>query len=585
MVVSKLYSEGSQRIMGKGKKAKKNQIESYSQSFYRFCSYLLDFIICVYMLLILVALPFYNEEGYAHIGTDKAMFFRDIAVKCGTLLLPVLVLVLVFKFILFWQQSVEAGKRGKECFGQLWLACKDFCRKELSYTDYFAFAYGAAVVLSYVCSPYKEEALWGTAGWYMGTLPQLILVFSYFCISRAWERRKWLIGLVLPVSATVFVLGYLNRFGIFPIDMKIENNFFISTIGNVNWYCGYLMSVFFGVFFLLWKKDWEKLWQRLLLMAYVFIGFATLVTHGSSSSVVALAGILLLTFCLSVADAKRMEAFWLEMCLLSAACVVTFILRHFSILTITYVEESSTLFTASPLPIIMTIVSLIGYAGVQFSNQKGCYPQRLFMLLKRLACVGVVGLIVIYLVVAVGNTVSDGKLLAGTPLADSSMLRFSPEWGSNRGATWAAGILCFWEQNFLHKLVGVGPDCMAEFIYTDGSNELLAVVQERFGSSRLTNAHNEWLTILVNMGLLGLVSYAGMMVSAVKRYISNRHKNLIVGACGFCLLAYSINNMFSFQQSMSASTIFIVLAVGESFLRGSSSGENSKSGSKSKNIK
>lgn len=555
--------------MGKNKKRKTQKTESITQSIYAFCNYLLDFIVCIYMALILVVMPFYNEEGYTHIGTDKAMFFRQVGIKCGIVLMPVLLVAFFLKFMLFWKETTGIDKKGKALWQQMWLVCREFCRRELSLTDYFAIAYGIAVILSYLGASNKEEALWGTTGWYMGTIPQLMLVFSYFCISRLWSRRDWLLGLVLPTSAIVFVLGYLNRFGIFPIDMKVENNFFISTIGNVNWYCGYFMCIFWGVFFLLWKVDWEKQWQKFVLMAYVFIGFSTLVTHGSSSSVIVMAWIIVFTFWLSVSKANRMEAFWMEMCLMSVACLVTFLLRRYEILTITFSEESIALFTASPLPIIMTIVSVIGYVFVYFTNRKGCYPQKLFNLLKWLICIGIVGIVVIYVVVVMKNTGSGGELLKDTPLAESSMFRFSPEWGSNRGATWAAGVLCFWEQDFLHKLVGVGPDCMADYIYKNGSNELLALVKERFGDARLTNAHNEWLTILVNMGLLGFVSFVGMMVSAIKRYISNCDSHALVGACGFCLLAYTINNMFSFQQSMSVSTIFIVLAVGEIYLRGS----------------
>lgn len=534
--------------MGKNIKHKKQQTESIAETFLHFGTSLSDLIACIYMLLILVLLPLYNEEGYSHIGTDKAMFFRKSAVQCGIAMLLVLAVTLLLRGIVLRKQNGAGNIRKPSC------------------TDFFALAYGISVLLSYITSPYRQEALWGADGWYMGTLTQLLLVFSYFYISRCWKRRKWLLFCVLPVSTVVFVLGYLNRFGIFPIDMKIQNVLFISTIGNVNWYCGYLMAVFWGGVFLLWKVDWEKRWQKLLLMLYALIGFATLVTHGSSSSVPAMAGVILLTFCLSVSEADRMEAFWLEMCLLSFACLITFGLRHYQILTITFAEESNTLFTGTGFSIFMTIVSLLSYTAVHFANRKHCYPGKLFVILKWLLCGGLGCALLIYLVALVGNTLSGGKMLAGTVLAENPMFLFTPGWGSNRGATWTAGVQCFGEQDFLHKLTGVGPDCMSKFIYTDGSNELLKMVQDTFGTARLTNAHNEWLNILVNMGVLGFVSYVGMMVSAIWRYLRGYKKSALAGACGMCLLAYTLNNMFSFQQSMSAATIFIVLAVGEAYL-------------------
>lgn len=567
--------EGIQKKMAKVIRTnKKKKTESVCETFYLFWGYLLDLLICIYMLLILVVLPFYNEEGFTHIGTDKAMFFRNAALRCGMVLMPVLVLFLAFKLVLFFMQQGEEpgiarGGKGKRKDGvkALWLAVKTYCKNEMSATDRFALAYGVAVILSYVFSAYQEEALWGTTGWYMGAMTQLLLVFSYFLISRAWTARNWMLLSVLPVSAVVFVLGLFNRFGYFPIDMQVENVLFISTIGNVNWYCGYLVSVFFGVVFLLWKKDWKRLWQKALLMGYVLIGFATLVTHGSTSGVVTMAIMIFVFFCLSVPDGKRMEAFWLELCLLSLASTVIFLLRHYKILTIVFEDEGVMLFTGTILPIIMTVVSFIGYLGVHYSNQKLCYPQKLFGILVKLACGGIVVVVAAYVLVLFINTQNNGALLASTILAESNMFTFSPTWGSNRGATWLAGLLCFWEQDFLHKLVGVGPDCMAAFIYGDAGEDLLAMVKETFASARLTNAHNEWLTMLVQVGIFGAVSYVGMMISAIKRYIGSRDFNIVTGICGCCLLAYTINNMFSFQQSMSAATIFIILGVGENYIR------------------
>ena len=128
-------------------------------------------------------------------------------------------------------------------------------------------------------------------------------------------------------------------------------------------------------------------------------------------------------------------------------------------------------------------------------------------------------------------------------------------------------MMCFAEQDFLHKLVGIGPDGMSAFLYQNGSEELIALVKEAFGNATLTNAHNEWLTVLVNTGLFGLVCYVGMIVSAVIRYVKNRNASAIAGAAGFCMLAYTVNNMFSFQQAMNVSVLFLIFGMGEAFLR------------------
>lgn len=134
-----------------------------------------------------------------------------------------------------------------------------------------------------------------------------------------------------------------------------------------------------------------------------------------------------------------------------------------------------------------------------------------------------------------------------------------------------AGMQTFLDQNILGKLFGVGPDCMAMHIYNRGSEELKAMLTELFGSAVLTNAHCEWLTMLVNTGIVGAAGYIGMIVSAIVRFIKERDGDAVVFACGLGLLAFTVNNIFSFQQAMNTTTMFLVLGVGEALHRQSKS--------------
>ncbi len=513
-----------------------------------FTGYLLDLLVCLYMVLVIVVMPFYHQQGFSHIGTDKATFFKQLSITSACLFLPVLVVYLLF---------LLGEKR------------MNFAIK-LSWTDRFALVYGVALLLSYLCSDYKENALWGAGGWYMGLLPQLILLAIYFLVSRFWEFRKWQIFLFLPVSAVVFGLGYLNRFGVFPIDMKINNPEFISTIGNINWYCGYLVSVFFAGFYLLWQSNMENSgkfgWKRILLMVYVAVGFATLVTQGSMSGLVTLAVILVFTFCFSVKEQKRMLLFWQEVLLLSLMCLLTYVGRTVLHWQITYTGKVVDFLTNSPLAVVMAVISVIMVITLFGLGKKENYPVKLFALAAKAGVVtlGLAGVVLVILIVA--NTLHPGCIGA---LSEYSFFTVSPTWGSNRATTWKAGFMCFWEQNLLHKILGVGPDSMSAYIYQAGSEDLKETVKNVFGDATLTNAHNEWLTVMVNEGLLGFVGFVGMMVSAIGRFLKAglRSGQVVLGACGFCLLAYTINNMFSFQQSMSAATIFVILGMGEAYAR------------------
>ena len=546
--------------MAKNTKGKKS-VESVAETLCSFSRFLCDLVISVYLFVILVVLPLYNR-GYAQIGTDKENFFIKTMTYAGKCLLPIFVLWLIFRLIVAKQKQELPEFR----------AIPKNIRQALNTTDKFAVLYGIAVVLSYVFTRYREEALWGTASWRMGMWTQLGAVIVYFMISRMWQRKDWIVVLILPVSAVVFFLGYMNKFGLCLVDREIINPSFISTVGNINWYCGYLVTVLFGGVYLLWQMGPEVTWKKGILMGYVTIGFASLATQGSSSGVVTWAVMLLVLFGMSVRDGGKMECFWQEMTLFSVACLITYVLRICNVFSQeSELEGITNILTFSAISVIMTIVSVGMLCLIHGSNDRNHYPQKLFLGIYRGFCVVLPVAMAAVLIFTLVNTLLGGKLTPSMTEAagdgGSNWLIFSAAWGSNRGATWAAGARCFWETDLLHKIFGVGPDCMYAFLANEAGPELQNMVEDFFYGNRLTNAHNEWLTILVDMGVLGLISYAGMMISAIRSFLRAGKKSALVGACGFCVLAYTVNNMFSFQQVMNISTVFVIMGIGRNVWR------------------
>ena len=535
------------------KNTKHKKAESVAETLCSFSGFLCDIVISVYMIVILMVLPLYNK-GYARIGTEKETFFLKTMTYGAKTLLPVFLLWLLFRLVTAVQKK-ELPKFTEWPAG-LW--------KSLSVTDRFAVFYGMAVLLSYLFTNYREEALWGTASWRMGMWTQLGAVIVYFMISRMWQWKSWIPALVLPVSAVVFSLGYVNKFGLLPVDPEYVTPSFISTIGNINWYCGYLVTILFGGVYLLWRME-EMTWKKLLLMAYVTIGFASLATQGSSSGIVTFAVVMFVLFGMSVRDSRRMEVFWQEMTMFSGACLLTFILRKANVFSQELVMEGMTdLLTFSMVTILMTILSGTILCLIHRARLKRSYPEKL---LHRIYCgiaIAVPVMILLVLLLTLINTLAGGALTPNiTDPNVTKWLTFNVSWGSARGGTWAAGARCFWEADFLHKIFGVGPDCLYAFLSNEGSVGLQTMVNDRFGGNRLTNAHNEWLTVLVDIGVLGLISYAGMMITAIRDFLRAGENKMLVGACGICVLAYTVNNMFSFQQVMNISTVFVIMGIGE----------------------
>lgn len=522
--------------------------ETIAESFVYNFKWLLSVSVTVYILLILGVLPFYFEDGYTHIGTDKSMFFKTCTVFMSKFIGLLFVLYLLFLVI-----AAVSYRRQKK----LWKP-----QFRLSAADCFAALYAGSVMLSFLYSDYRETALWGTKGWFMGMIPHLTLVSIYYLVSRFQIAAKWILHLCLPVSAVIFVLGCLNRFDVWPLPM--ENSglpSYISTIGNINWYCGYIVTVLFIGVGLLWLCKGAKRWYTVLLSAYCCLGFATLITQGSDSGLFALAVVLFVMFFLSAKskDTYKMRQFWWIVWLFSFACLMIGCVRLLFPEQINKTSPLMNVLTDSVLPVFMVVTATVcrRYTGHKAVN-------KVWRMAVRGLCVVLPVALCIFVVMIAVNTVNPGSLGI---LSEKKIFTFDNNWGSSRGATWKFGLAIFKEQDMLHKLVGVGPDCMADYLYKDSSGELQAEVKNFFKNQRLTNAHNEILTLLVNEGICGSVTFLGMIVCLLKKLLQAFEKNSFAGACGLCLLAYSANNIWSFQQILSVSTIFVIMGLGAHFLR------------------
>lgn len=519
----------------------------------------LSIAVTIYMLLMIVVLPFYFTDGYAQIGTDKFNFFYK-----GTCIMGIF-------FLLFWVPYIMTRIMLLKREGGVDRIKQELLRgyEKLSVTDWFVFAYGVAVSLSYLFSKYKSgtgfgDAFVGVNRWYLGLRTQLLLVAVYFAVSRFGTKKKWLPALWIPATLVTFMLGYLNRFDVRLFEMKNTTNEFISTIGNMNWYCGYMVIIFFGGLYYLWTMKEEKIWVNTVSGVWMTVGFATLVTQGSQSGLVTLVVMLLVLYLLSMKDMDKLLLFFACCMSFGFACMVTCMIRTFLPERFNYEDGMVDLLTYSPMAFAFSAVACFMCLLLAFLQKRGKSPVKAFTILGYVGC-GVVALaLVTFVVLGLINTAHPGSL---GRLSEVSALTFNKEWGSYRGATWAAGFQCFADQGLLGKLFGVGPDSMALYLHSNAGEELTAMLKECFKGKSLTNAHCEWLTVLVNNGLLGMLCYAGLFVSAVIRFLKAGKTNPLAGACGFAVLAYVVNNMFSFQQALSAVTIFMVLGMGEAFVQ------------------
>ncbi|MBD5449193.1 MAG: O-antigen ligase family protein [Lachnospiraceae bacterium] len=508
-------------------------------------------ILMAYFLVMAVVYPLYAPGGYMRIGEVKYEFFRNVSLVTLAVMAVVILLAIL-------------GRRDWE-----WIV-RNYRR--MSVTDWFAYGYFVTVMLSYLCSAYKEDAFWGADGWYMGAVTQMIFVLLYFCFSRYFHCDLRWMGIWLLAAAVVFLLGICNRYSVYPIAMEGQTDTFISTLGNINWFCGYWsVTAPIGIVWY-WYSDSVRV--RFIAGIYSVTAMLSGVTQGSNSAYLVFGAVFLALFILSLGDGRKMYRF-LELCMMFAgSCQLGRILRYVPSLDYNYgllVGDGGSRITMLLLDDNAALWGLLA-AALCYVILRRLDRQNLIHIIKRrwlwILMSGTV--IVVFCIAAILMMLDSGILLIrevpGTMEQDGGLeLVFDEDWGNGRGATWNCGIDAYQSMDALHKIVGVGPDCFADYVYD--VPELAQRLAERFVNLRLTNAHNEQITMLVNAGLLGWLCYAGIFLTAFLRYMRKGSSQPVLYLCAVSILAYVVHNMVSFQQVLNTPYVFIVIGIGERFCR------------------
>lgn len=504
-----------------------------------------------YLLLIFGIYPFYMKQGYVDIGKAKYHFFLYSSLAAVGILFLISILSGVQKLLLQYRskQAPSMDLSG------------------LSPTDLLVMLFATELFLSFVHSDYPGEAFGGTEGWYMGLVLFLILCSLYFLISRLWIKNNLILYTQMAVSGAVFILGILDRFSFYLIPLKIRQPGFISTLGNINWFCGYLCVLApLGICPLIFcdhgtnpsqKKGLFSSWKNPVYALYTVLAFTAGFCQGSESILLFWAALLFIL--LWIASCRTL---WLVNCLLpiSLWCFSAFLVR-----ILFYIFPGGYNYEANNLCLLLANSRGIPFAGIftfflfLFLRKRNICRSLKNSVRRILIFLAAFGLF-LWLFLALKNT------REGIPfLSQNSLFLLNASWGNGRGAALKAGWNLFLQMPFSKKMLGVGPDCFSAMAYS--LPELAEELSAAFGGSRLTNSHNELLTSLVNTGITGTFLYLGILLSFLVRCLKQKTEYETLYPMAVCVFCYLIHNLVSFSHVLNLPFLFLIMGMGEAVLR------------------
>lgn len=518
-----------------------------------------------YIVVLTLLLPLYTRGTYMTLGDDKYGMFCSVSLFClglgAVITLAEVIVRRIRRLRTFDGKGLSERKLSEGTMG----LHAGPSGTDISAIDICVLLYGLTVVISALCSDYGIVPWTGYQDWYMGAISQLLFVGIYFFVSRSYQGDPWPVYLWEIGFFAVMVLGFCSRLGLDPLGLMQgfnsgdwEYSHLISTLGNINWSCGYC-SVALAMPVAGYLRGKAPVKWRLLYIVSV-TGLLFLCVQGSDI------GPVLAAVCLGVCllwSRSNVEYFRRTLLL---ATGVAFGMPCYNILVKLFGERA-----LKAQPADGPGINMFGWGGWWLA---GIVLAGLSVLLGRLidweaskrTCgleeneiqrrdgkAAVKGLWLGMILAAVALTVTGG-------LWYLSRLISSEGWTSGRGALWRLSWQGFLRGSWKQKFLGAGPDCFANYIYSAFAPLELPVVEGHWAQAVFANAHNQWLNHLINTGLLGLTCAVCVFGTSMKQY-----RRYLPGI--LALFMYGMNSLVSFQQVLSTPLLFLMLGLCEYTIR------------------
>lgn len=531
-----------------GKKIKQ-PASTPKDSFAATCSRISNGIISLCVFILMVVFPLIYDKAYTNIMDVKYIcYYVSIIGMVALLLLSALVMAIIdiIKY---------KGEHTKKVLSGL-LPCN--WKRTFLVSDVFALLFGIAVCMSTFHSKYFYESFWGNEGRYSGMFLLSLYVIAYLIISRFWKLKGVYLELFLISGMIMCVIGITDYFRMDVLDFRgpnvdpAESDIFTSTIGNINSYTAYIGMVMgcAASLFIVEKKGKRVIWYYICMT----ISFFAIIMGCSDNAYLAIVALFGLLPFVVFGDRECVKRY---LVMLSTFFTVILCIDQINKAYERIVIGLDSLFRViTSLKILPYVVILLWVlTAVFWRYDKRCSSRGIDSGKRFLYVWGIISAVVL---LAVGVVLFDANM-GGHPEryeAASNYLIFSQHWGTNRGYIWGASLKLFSEFSWAGKLLGHGPDTFGIMTMNEIPYEMVNATGQFYDS-----AHNEYIQYLVTIGIAGLVTYLGFLISAFWYMWRNWKENLyIVGAFG-AVLCYVAQATINISLPLVAPMMWLLLTI------------------------
>lgn len=507
----------------------------------------------IYLAIILLIYPLYIHDGYYDILQVKFKFFWVLTLAYTVIMLA---------FLLLHALTLKNGMR-KPLYFSLFIREEEGKKKPFLATDIPFFFLILIFLISMIHSGYIYETWWGSTGRYMGSFTWLLLFFAYFFVSRFYRFKKihllfLSISIALQAAWGISDFFWMNLFHFFDlVEDKILWSTFAGGIGNINGYTSLMISytgLFVGLY--LGEKKWK--WSLLFLLMYAYTLLAAF--YGMSDNAVFALFVLFLVlpfFCFGKKE-RLLNCLDLYLAFFLMMKFATFFIPETGS---SYNEGAEAFFLQLGFTTIPFLaIAVLGILRLVITKLK---EESIGKVLRPIYI-----LVLISILLAVVFIFYDANVSHHLSFLESysNYFRFDDNWGSGRGFIWKMGLDYFsHKMPFNQVLLGYGPD---GYYMLTNDHYKVAISQSYYPA--IDNIHNEYLNLLLTIGILGLIAYICVIIFFLKTLFTKKEwdgeqsftQTAFPFATGLCLLCYLGQAIVNIAVPMVLPVIFILAFLG-----------------------
>lgn len=512
-----------------------------------------------FLLYMLVIYPLALHDHYFDITYTKYTVF-----KVGVILFAV---IWAMGLVIVLTGINAGGMKGRHAGGNVKVGTMDKLKAVICDgvygTDICMVLFFISGVMSFIMAEDKKNAFTGAQGRYCG-LAFMILIFIMYIIVSArvsnMEKMWSLISMVFVlVSSVTFIIAILQNIGFDPFKLldginRKQRNIYVSTFGNIDIF-GSFICIALPLFMGLYVTEKSNI-KRIVYGIGVFAGFMTFIP-ANADVVFAGVGAAVIAVLFATVYMERVDRLF-ELVMLGSGGYLGMVLLRMLVGTNGAKITGFNRLAEHPalLVIIFAVVLFIRLIIQVYINRNKTEiyineNKSEVYINKQKNGTGIKLIIALAVVLISGIAV----IIYGRK-NNLAMFDFNDKWGSYRGYIWRRVTGLYGELPFVQKIFGHGNESIRSLMDDRFYDEMLQVTGTVYD-----NAHNEYLQYLVTQGLFGMLSYGGVVVTAVIAGVKKIKKSPYILGLLLAVISYGVQAIFNVNQCITTPYMFLMTAM------------------------